>query len=100
MSTSIPLVPNMTPDDAIPLRSPGQVLVQDFVEPLGLPMAFVARTTGISTRRLRDMVKGQHVVTALEAKRLAVAFNTTAFYWMVLQARWSLEGRDRFGGAH
>lgn len=70
---------------------PGQVLLEDFMKPLGLSQYRVAKDIGVPPLRISQIVRGQRSVTADTALRLARYFGTSAAVWLRLQARYDLE---------
>ncbi len=77
---------------------PGEVLQEEFLEPLGLSQYRVAKDTGVPPRRINEIVHGKRAITADTALRLARFFGTSAEFWMNLQALYDLESaRDRVG---
>ena len=76
---------------------PGEVLKHDFMEPLGLSAAALAKAVGVTPARINEIVRGRRGVTAETALRLARYFNTDARSWMNLQDRYELEiaARDK-----
>ncbi len=75
----------------LPPIHPGEVLLEDFMQPLGLSQYRVARDIGVPALRISQIVRGQRSVTADTALRLARYFGTSAAVWMRLQARYDLE---------
>ena len=71
-----------------PLPHPGETLAEDYLEPLGLSAGALAKQMGLKGRqRIERLVRGQQVITADTALHLSRVFtNTTAEYWMNLQA--------------
>lgn len=65
---------------------PGSILRSEFIEPLGMTQADVARATDIPYRRLNEVVRGARSVTPSTALRLARYLGTTPQFWMHLQA--------------
>jgi antitoxin HigA-1 len=79
---------------------PGEVLFEDFIEPLGVTQHSVAIAVGVPPRRINEIVHGKRRVSADTALRLARYFGTTDRFWLNLQARYDLEvERDRLGSA-
>ena len=70
---------------------PGEVLVEEFLTPLGITQYRLAKDTHVAPRRINEIVKGMRAVTADTALRLARYFGTTATFWVNLQARYDLE---------
>ncbi len=80
-----------------PLRNvhPGEVLDQEFLQPLALSQNALARAIGVPPRRINEIVLGKRGITADTALRLACAFGTSAEFWMNLQASYDLEETAR-----
>ena len=77
---------------------PGEVLLADFLEPLGLSQYRLAHGISVPPRRINEIVHGKRAVTADTALRLARYFGTSEQFWLNLQARHDLEvERDRLG---
>jgi len=70
---------------------PGEILLEDFMKPLGLSHYRVAKDIGVPTLRISQIVRGQRSITADTALRLARYFGTSAAVWLRLQARYDLE---------
>ena len=77
--------------DKLPPIHPGEVLLEDFMKPLGLSQYRVAKDIGVPTLRISQIVRGQRSITADTALRLARYFGTSAAVWLRLQARYDLE---------
>ncbi len=77
---------------------PGEILMEDFMKPLGLSQYRVAKDTGVHPRRINQIVHGQRAVTADTALRLARFFGTTAQFWMNLQIHYDLERQRDISG--
>jgi addiction module HigA family antidote len=75
----------------LPPIHPGEVLVEDFMRPLGLSQYRVAKDLDVPVLRISQIVRGKRSVTADTALRLARYFGTSAAIWMRLQARYDLE---------
>ena len=79
--------------------TPGEVLLEEFIKPLGISQYQVAKDVGVPPRRINEIVLGKRAVTADTALRLARYFGTSERFWLNLQARHDLEiGKDRLGG--
>ena len=78
-------------EERLPPVHPGEVLLEDFMKPLGLSRYRVAKDIGVPTLRISQIVRGQRSVTADTALRLARYFGTSAAVWLRLQARYDLE---------
>ncbi len=70
---------------------PGEILMEEFMKPLGLSQNALARTILVPPRRINEIVHGKRSITADTAIRLAKAFGTTDKFWMGLQDDYDLE---------
>ena len=82
-----------------PAVHPGEMLLEEYLRPLGLSQVEAARRLGISVNRLNELILGKRGVTADTALRLARLFKTTPQVWMHLQADWDLHQALRKGSA-
>jgi len=78
-------------EERLPPIHPGEVLLEDFMKPLGLSQYRLAHDLGVPALRINQIVHGKRAVTADTALRLARYFGTSANVWMRLQARYDLE---------
>ena len=77
---------------------PGEILLQEFLEPMGLSQYRLAQDTSVPPRRINEIVHGKRSITADTALRLARYFGTSDLFWLNLQTRYDLElERDRLG---
>src|ERR1700757_205966 len=77
---------------------PGEVLREEFMEPLGITAYSLAKACQIERPRLERIVREQQGITADTALRLAKFFGTTPEFWMNLQTRYELEeAREEIG---
>jgi len=88
----------MSASKYLPLIHPGEILLEEFLKPLGLSLAAVSRSTGIPAPRLTEITKGRRSLTAETALRLAKFFGTSAAFWIGLQAEHDLEVAERAVG--
>ena len=70
---------------------PGEVLIDEFIKPLGVTQHRVAVAIGVPPRRLNENVHGKRGITANTALRLARYFGTSDRFWLNLQSRYELE---------
>lgn len=70
---------------------PGEVLLEEFLKPLGLSQNKIAIDLAVSPRRINEIVLGKRRITADTALRLAHYFNMSAEFWMGLQTDFDLE---------
>ena len=76
----------------------GEVLLEEFLSPMGISQNALARSIGVPPRRINEIVLGKRAITADTALRLAHYFGTSEQFWMVLQATFDLEeARNRLG---
>jgi len=78
------------PDWPGPAVPPGEILLEEFLQPLGLQQAEAAERLGISASRLNEVVLGKRRITADTALRLSRVLNTSPRFWMRLQTDWDL----------
>jgi addiction module HigA family antidote len=78
---------------------PGEILMEEFLEPLGISQYRLAKDISVSPRRINEIVHGKRSITADTALRLAKFFGTTERFWLNLQVRYDLEiEKDRLSG--
>lgn len=75
----------------LPPVHPGEILLQDFLQPMGISRYRLAKSIGVPQRRVDEICAGKRAVTADTALRLARFFGTDAQSWMNLQAEFDLE---------
>jgi len=78
------------PDWLGPAIPPGEMLLEEFLKPLGLGQVEAARRLGISLNRLNEIVLGKRGISADTALRLGRLLKTSPQFWMRLQADWDL----------
>ncbi len=75
----------------IPPIHPGEILLEEFLKPLGISQNALARALRVPPDRINAIVQGRRSITADTALRLARAFGTSPQFWLNLQARYDLE---------
>jgi addiction module HigA family antidote len=70
---------------------PGEVLLEEFLKPMGISQNKLALNMGVSARRINEIVLGKRGVTADTALRLATFFGTSAEFWLGLQSQYDLD---------
>ena len=70
---------------------PGEILMEEFLEPLGISQYRLAKDINVPPRRINEIVHGKRSITADTALRLARFFGTTERFWLNLQVRYDLE---------
>src|SRR5437588_4240890 len=77
---------------------PGEVLLEEFLSPLGVSQYRLAKETSVPARRINEIVRGLRSISADTSLRLARYFGTSERFWLNLQARYDLEvEKDRLG---
>ena len=77
---------------------PGEILLLDFLEPLGLTQYRLAKSLSVPPRRINEIVHGKRAISADTALRLARFFGTSERFWLNLQTGYDLDvERDRLG---
>ena len=75
----------------LPNIHPGEVLLEEFLQPMGVSQNALARAAGVPPRRINEIVLGKRGITADTAIRLAAALGTSERFWLGLQADYDLE---------
>ena len=82
----------------LPPTHPGTILLEDFLNPMGISQYRVAKDISVPPRRINEIVKGLRSITANTALRLSRYFGTSDRFWLNLQSRYDLEvERDLLG---
>ena len=90
----------MTTETVMAPVHPGEILLKEFLEPLGVSQYQLAKAVSVPARRINEIVHGQRRISADTALRLARYFGTSERFWINLQARYDLEvEKDRLGAA-
>jgi addiction module HigA family antidote len=90
----------MTADTVMPPVHPGEVLLEEFLRPLGVSQYQLAKAIDVPARRINEIIHGQRRITADTALRLSRYFGTSERFWLNLQSRYDLETeKDRLGAA-
>jgi len=75
---------------AVPPTHPGEMLLEEFLKPLGMSQSAFAIRLGVSFPRLNEIVRGKRAVTPDTALRLAQVTRMSADFWLGLQLDWDL----------
>src|SRR3989339_17252 len=81
----------MTPKKKLAPVHPGGILLEEFMQSLGLSQTRLGRDLGVSPRRINEIVHGKRSITADTALRLSRYFGTSAEFWLGLQADYDLD---------
>ena len=79
----------MIPENRLPTH-PGEMLLEEFLKPLGVSQVAFARHLGISLQRLNELIKGKRGMTPETAWLLSQALGTTPQVWLNLQTNYDL----------
>ena len=85
---------NMKDKSLSPIH-PGEILLEDFMKPLGLSQYRLAHDIGVTPIRISQIVNGERSITVDTAMRLARYFGTSAAVWLRLQVRYDLEVAEK-----
>jgi addiction module HigA family antidote len=82
----------------LPPVHPGEILLEEFLKPLGISQYRLAKDVNVPPRRINEIVRGSRAITADTALRLARFFGTSERFWLNLQTRFELEvEKERLG---
>ena len=82
----------------VKLATPGEILLEEFLKPLGVTQYRLAKEIGVPQRRIGEIVAGKRAITADTAARLGVYFRMEAEFWMNLQSHYDLvKARESLG---
>ncbi|MBE2199649.1 MAG: HigA family addiction module antidote protein [Anaerolinea sp.] len=85
--------------ELLPPIHPGEILLEEFLQPLGITQYRLAKDIGVPARRINEIVQGKRRITADTALRLSRYFSLSERFWMNLQGRYDLEvEKDRLAG--
>lgn len=79
----------------LPNIHPGEVLLKEFLKPMGLSAYKLAKETGIPQTRLSEIIHGRRRITADTALRFHSFFGTSAQFWLGLQDDYDLEEESK-----
>lgn len=79
------------PDKAHDPITPGEILLEDFLKPMGVSQYRLARAIGVSARRINEIVLGKRRITPETALRLSKALGLSERYWLNVQADYDIE---------
>ena len=70
---------------------PSEILVTEFLEPMGISQYRLAKDIGVTPRRINEIVHGRRAISADTALRLSHFFGMEAQFWLNLQSRYDME---------
>jgi len=82
----------------LPNVHPGEILLEEFLKPMGISQNRLARAMGVPPRRINEIVHGKRAISADTALRLSRALGTSEQFWMGLQADYDLEEARKSSG--
>jgi addiction module HigA family antidote len=86
------------PEDKLQPIHPGEILLEEFLMPMGISQYRLAKDTGVPPRRINEIIHGTRGVSADTALRLSRYFGTSERFWLNLQVRYDIEvEKDRLG---
>ncbi len=77
--------------DLIELTTPGEVLKEDFLDPMGITPYALAKAIFVDPPRIAAIIQGKRRITADTALRLSRFFGNSATFWMNMQSRYDLD---------
>lgn len=75
----------------LPNIHPGEILKEEFLDPMGISAYRLSKDTGLSETRISQIIHGKRSVTAETALILSLYFGTSADFWLNLQNHYDLE---------
>ena len=75
----------------LPSIHPGEILMEEFLEPMGISQYRLAKAISVPPRRINEIVHGKRSITADSALRLGRFFGMSPQFWLNLQTRYDLE---------
>ena len=75
----------------LPTIHPGEILMEEFLEPMGVSQYRLAKDISVPPRRINEIVPGKRSITADTALRLGRFFSMSPQFWLNLQTRYDLE---------
>lgn len=79
---------------AIPPIHPGELLLEEFLDPMGISQYRLAQDIGVDARRINEIVHGKRAISADTALRLGRYFGTSPRFWLNLQTHYDLEVQE------
>ncbi len=85
-------------DEKLPPIHPGEILLEEFLKPMGISQYRLAKEIHVPARRINEIVHGERAISPDTALRLSLYFGLSERFWINLQARYDLEiTKDRSG---
>ena len=85
--------------DKLPPVHPGEILLEEYLNPMGVSQYRLAKELSVPPRRINEIVHGTRGITADTALRFARFFGTSEMFWINLQTRYDMETeKDKLAG--
>jgi addiction module HigA family antidote len=81
----------MNQAELLPPIHPGEILLEEFLEPMDISQYRLAKAIGVPPRRINKIVQGKRAISADTALRLSRYFGLSERFWLNLQTRYDLE---------
>jgi addiction module HigA family antidote len=81
----------MSKEKLLPPIHPGEILMEEFLQPMGISQYRLAKDISVPPRRINEIVHGKHAITPDTALRLSRYFGLSERFWINMQARYDLE---------
>ena len=78
-------------EEKLPPIHPGEILLEEFLEPMGISQYRLAKDISVPPRRINEIVHGKRAITPNTALRLSRYFGLSERFWLNLQSRYDLE---------
>lgn len=78
-------------EQRLPPLHPGEILLEEFLKPMGISQYRLAKDISVSARRINEIVHGTRAISPDTALRLSRYFGLSERFWINLQARYNLE---------
>ena len=78
-------------EQRLPPIHPGEILLEEFLEPMGISQYRLAKDVSVPARRINEIVQGKRAITPDTALRLSRYFGLSERFWLNLQTRYDLE---------
>jgi addiction module HigA family antidote len=89
----------MSEEELLPPIHPGEILLEEFLQPMGISQYRLAKDISVPPRRINEIVNGKRGITANTALRLSRYFGMSERFWLNLQTRYDLElEKDKLKG--
>ena len=83
----------------LPPVHPGEILMEEYLEPMGISQYRLAKEISVPPRRINEIVHGKRAISTDTALRLARFFGSSELFWVNLQTRYDLEiEKDKLAG--